>query len=160
LRASNAVTFDDLLVLPVHVLRENPAVLERYRARFRYILVDEYQDTNHAQYQFVRLLAGEQGNLAVVGDGDQSIYRWRGADIRNILEFERDFPAATVVRLEENYRSTPEILAVANAAISVNEGRHAKTLRATRPRGAPVTQVASLDERDEADFIIDEIAAW
>jgi DNA helicase-2/ATP-dependent DNA helicase PcrA len=153
------VTFDDLLVLPVDILRDNPSVLARYRQRFRFILVDEYQDTNHAQYEFVRLLAGEQGNLAVVGDDDQSIYGWRGADIRNILEFANDFPSATVVRLEENYRSTPEILAVANAAISVNAGRHQKTLRPTRPRGAPVTHVASLDERDEADFIIDEIAA-
>jgi len=159
LRAANAVTFDDLLVLPVQVLRENPEVLEYYRDRFRFILVDEYQDTNRAQFQFIKLLGSGHGNVAVVGDDDQSIYGWRGADIRNILDFEKEFASAKVVRLEENYRSTPGILEVANAAISANVARRGKTLRATRPGGDAVTLVAALDERDEADFVVDEIHA-
>ncbi|HWJ22049.1 MAG TPA: UvrD-helicase domain-containing protein, partial [Gemmatimonadaceae bacterium] len=159
LRQANAVTFDDLLVLPVQILRENPALLEQYRNRFRFVLVDEYQDTNAAQYQFVKLLAGEHGNVLVVGDDDQSIYGWRGADIRNILDFEKDFPSARVVRLEENYRSTPEILDLANVAIAANAERRGKTLRATRASGERVTTVSALDERDEADFVAEEILA-
>ena len=158
LRQANAVTFDDLLVLPVHILEQNPDVLERYRRKFRHILVDEYQDTNRAQYRFVSLLGSEHGNVTVVGDDDQSIYGWRGADIRNILDFEHDFPGARIVRLEENYRSTPQILAVANAAISANTARKGKTLRTTRPAGDTVHVVAALDERDEAEFVVDEIS--
>jgi DNA helicase-2/ATP-dependent DNA helicase PcrA len=157
LRAANAVTFDDLLVLPVQVLRENPDVLAQYRGRFDFILVDEYQDTNRAQFQFIKLMGGGHGNVAVVGDDDQSIYGWRGADIRNILDFEKEFGSTKVVRLEENYRSTPGILELANAAISGNVERRGKTLRATRPGGEQVTLAAALDERDEADFVIDEI---
>ena len=134
MRQANAVSFDDLLTLPVQVLEQHSALLEQYRKRFRYILVDEYQDTNRAQYRFVSLLGGAHGNVAVVGDDDQSIYGWRGADIRNILDFEKDFPRAHVVRLEENYRSTPQILSLANAAISANTERRGKTLRSTRPR--------------------------
>src|SRR5260221_630186 len=159
LRLANAADFDDLLVLPVRLLSANPEVLEKYRRRFQYLLVDEYQDTNRAQYQFVRLLAGERGNLCVVGDDDQSIYGWRGADIRNILDFRKDFPDAHVVRLEENYRSTPEVLDLANIVISANTGRMGKTLRATRPSGERVTRVHCLDERDEADFVVEEISA-
>ncbi len=159
LRLANAADFDDLLVLPVRLLSANPQVLEKYRRRFQYLLVDEYQDTNRAQYQFVRLLAGERGNLCVVGDDDQSIYGWRGADIRNILDFRKDFPDAHVVRLEENYRSTPEVLDLANVVISANTGRMGKTLRATRPSGERVTRVHCLDERDEADFVVEEISA-
>ena len=159
LRAANAVTFDDLLVLPVQVLRENPDVLAHYRDRFQFILVDEYQDTNRAQFQFIKLLGSGHGNVVVVGDDDQSIYGWRGADIRNILDFEKEFASAKLVRLEENYRSTPGILELANAAISANVGRRGKTLRATRPGGEPVTLAAALDERDEADFVVDEIRA-
>jgi len=158
LRQANAVTFDDLLVLPVHLLEQNPDVLERYRKRFRYILVDEYQDTNRAQYRFVSLLGSGHGNVTVVGDDDQSIYGWRGADIRNILDFEHDFQGARIVRLEENYRSTPQILAVANAAISANTSRKGKTLRTTRPAGDTVQVVAALDERDEAEFVVEEIS--
>jgi DNA helicase II / ATP-dependent DNA helicase PcrA len=157
LRSANAVTFDDLLVLPVQVLRENPEVLEYYRDRFKFILVDEYQDTNRAQFQLIKLLGSGHGNVAVVGDDDQSIYGWRGADIRNILDFEQEFASAKVVRLEENYRSTPGILEVANAAIRANVARRGKTLRPTRPGGDAVTLVAALDERDEADFVVDEI---
>ncbi|MEO8194520.1 MAG: UvrD-helicase domain-containing protein [Gemmatimonadales bacterium] len=157
LRAANAVTFDDLLVLPVQVLREQQNVLERYRDKFKFILVDEYQDTNRAQFQFIKLLGSGHGNVAVVGDDDQSIYGWRGADIRNILDFEKEFSPAKVVKLEENYRSTPAILDVANAAISANDSRRGKTLRATRTGGESVTLWATLDERDEADLVVDEI---
>jgi DNA helicase-2/ATP-dependent DNA helicase PcrA len=159
LRQANAVTFDDLLTLPVELLTRHPQVLAHYRDRFRHVLIDEYQDTNKAQYRLATLMAGGVGNLMVVGDDDQSIYAWRGADIRNILDFERDFPGATVVRLEENYRSTPEILAVANAAISPNTERRGKTLRTTRASGDQVTTVAALDDRDEADFVISEVQA-
>jgi DNA helicase-2/ATP-dependent DNA helicase PcrA len=157
LRAANAVSFDDLLVLPVHILRQHPDLRAHYAARFEHVLVDEYQDTNHAQYEFVRLIAGPQGNVAVVGDDDQSIYGWRGADVRNILDFERDYPGARVVRLEENYRSTPEILALANVVIAQNAERRGKTLRATRAAGEAVTVLKALDDRDEADAIADEI---
>ncbi|HEY2896728.1 MAG TPA: UvrD-helicase domain-containing protein [Gemmatimonadaceae bacterium] len=157
LRDANAVDFDDLLVLPVRVLQQHPDRVAAYRERFRFLLVDEYQDTNRAQYEFVKLLAGADGNVLVVGDDDQSIYGWRGADIRNILDFERDFPSAVVVRLEDNYRSTPQVLDLANAVISANVGRRGKTLRATLPPGDAVTQVATLDERDEAEFVAEEI---
>jgi DNA helicase-2/ATP-dependent DNA helicase PcrA len=157
LRAANAVTFDDLLVLPVEIFRKDESTLARYRDRFQFILVDEYQDTNRAQFQFVKLLGSAHGNVVVVGDDDQSIYGWRGADIRNILDFEKEFSSAKLVRLEENYRSTPDILHVANAAITQNLGRKGKTLRATRASGEPVTLVAALDERDEADWVLEEI---
>src|SRR5665213_3166875 len=132
---ANAVTFDDLLTLPVQLLSGDEGLRRRLGSRFQFILVDEYQDTNRAQYQFIKLLGAEHSNVVVVGDDDQSIYGWRGADIRNILDFEREFPNARVVRLEENYRSTPNILEVANAAISANVGRKGKTLRPTRPAG-------------------------
>jgi DNA helicase-2/ATP-dependent DNA helicase PcrA len=157
LRTANAVDFDDLLVLPVRLLREYPKQLAAYRDRFRYVLVDEYQDTNRAQYEFVRLLAGDVGNVCVVGDDDQSIYGWRGADIRNILDFKKDFPSASIVRLEENYRSAPQILDVANVVIAANTGRMGKTLRATRGGGEPVTSLRALDERDEAEWIVEEL---
>ncbi|PYP53793.1 MAG: hypothetical protein DMD39_03665 [Gemmatimonadetes bacterium] len=157
LRAANAVSFDDLLVLPVEIFLKDEKTLARYRDRFQFILVDEYQDTNRAQFQFIKLLGSSHGNVAVVGDDDQSIYGWRGADIRNILDFEKEFPTSRVVRLEENYRSTPDILHVANAAITQNVSRKGKTLRATRGAGEPVTLVAALDERDEADFVVEEV---
>jgi DNA helicase II / ATP-dependent DNA helicase PcrA len=159
LRAANAVSFDDLLVLPVEIFRKDEKTLASYRDRFQFILVDEYQDTNRAQFQFIKLLGSRHGNVVVVGDDDQSIYGWRGADIRNILDFEKEFATARLVRLEDNYRSTPDILHVANAAITPNIGRKGKTLRATREAGEPVTLVAALDERDEADFILEEIKA-
>jgi len=159
LRMANAVDFDDLLVLPVRLLAENPPELEKYRRKFKYVLVDEYQDTNRAQYQFIKLLAGGHGNVCVVGDDDQSIYGWRGADIRNILDFNKDFPDAHVVRLEENYRSTPEVLDLANVVISANKGRMGKTLRPTHRSGERVTAARCLDERDEADFIVEELIA-
>ncbi len=157
MRQANAASFDDLLVLPVEILRANPHVLENYRRRFDYILVDEYQDTNRAQFEFVRLLAGERGNVMVVGDEDQSVYGWRGADIRNILDFEKTWPTARTIRLEENYRSTPNVLELANVVIAENTQRLGKTLRATRPAGERVTLVGALDDRDEADFVVEEI---
>ena len=153
LERANAVTFDDLLTLPVRALEQDERLRTHYQRKFRYILVDEYQDTNAAQYRFVGLMAGHYQNVMVVGDDDQSIYGWRGADIRNILDFERDFPGAHIVRLEENYRSTPDILALANAVIAENEERRGKTLRATRASGERVTLIEALDERDEADTI-------
>ncbi|MEI6739721.1 MAG: UvrD-helicase domain-containing protein [Gemmatimonadaceae bacterium] len=155
LEQANAVTFDDLLVLPVRAMERDAALREHYQRRFRFVLVDEYQDTNAAQYRFVSLMGGGYRNVMVVGDDDQSIYGWRGADIRNILDFERDFPGAQVVRLEENYRSTPNVLALANAVIADNTERRGKTLRATRPAGEPVTLIETLDERDEAEVIAD-----
>ena len=160
LRTANAVTFDDLLTLPVQVLREHAGVREELAERFQHVLVDEYQDTNRAQYEFVRLIAGGHGNLAVVGDDDQAIYGWRGADVRNILDFERDFPSATVVRLEENYRSTAPILDLANAVIAANVERRGKTLRATRSGGEPVTLLEAADDRDEADAVVELARTW
>ena len=160
LRAANAASFDDLLTLPVRILREQAAVRERLQSRFKYVLVDEYQDTNRAQYEFVRLIGGGHGNVAVVGDDDQAIYGWRGADIRNILDFERDFPNATVVRLEENYRSTKPILDLANVVIAENEDRRGKTLRATREGGALPMLLEAADDRDEAEAIAAELQRW
>jgi len=157
LEEQNAFDFDDLLMKPVELLRDHADVLAHYRRRFQFLLVDEYQDTNHAQYRFLELLAREHGNLMVVGDDDQSIYGWRGADIRNILDFEKDFPAARVVRLEQNYRSTGRILEVANHVIAQNVKRKGKTLRTDAPPGERLTCVEAQDERDEAEWIVSEI---
>jgi DNA helicase-2/ATP-dependent DNA helicase PcrA len=157
MRSANALDFDDLLVEAHRLLSENPAVLEAYQERFRYILVDEYQDTNHAQYRIVNLLASKYRNLMVVGDDDQSIYSWRGADIRNILEFERDYPDATVIRLEQNYRSTATILAAANAVVANNRGRKPKTLWTANAGGEAISRYYATDERDEARFVATEI---
>ena len=128
LRAANAMDFDDLLVRTLELLRARPEVLEKYQERFRYISVDEYQDTNHVQYEIANLLAAKYQNLMVVGDDDQSIYSWRGADISNILDFEQDFPACKTVKLEQNYRSTGHILAAANAVVRHNSQRKDKRL--------------------------------
>ncbi len=157
LRTQDALDFDDLLVLPVRLLEGSRGLLERYRRRFAFILVDEYQDTNQAQFRLLELLASGHGNLMVVGDDDQSIYGWRGADIRNILDFEHSFPDARVVRLEQNYRSTSVILDAANAVIRENAARKEKTLRTEREGGAPVACVEARDERDEARWIVEEI---
>ncbi|HYV96810.1 MAG TPA: UvrD-helicase domain-containing protein [Gemmatimonadaceae bacterium] len=153
---ANAATFDDLLTLPVHLLRDHEDVARVLSERFEYILVDEYQDTNKAQYEIVRRL-GSHSNVFVVGDDDQSIYGWRGADIRNILDFDRDFPTARVVRLEQNYRSRPEILALANVVIDENTSRRPKTLRPTREPGQGISLVTAADDRDEAEFVADEL---
>ncbi len=157
LKDQNAFDFDDLLVKPVELLQASPAILQGYRDRFSFVLVDEYQDTNLAQFRFLELLAREHGNLMVVGDDDQSIYGWRGADIRNILDFESVFSGARVVRLEQNYRSTSLILDAANAVISQNLERKGKTLRTDRAGGERITVVETGDEVDEARWIVDEI---
>jgi DNA helicase-2/ATP-dependent DNA helicase PcrA len=157
LRRCNAFDFDDLLVRTVGLLEGADEVRERYGDRFLHVLVDEYQDTNHAQYRMVRALADTHRNLCVVGDDDQSIYGWRGADLRNILDFERDFPGAHVVRLERNYRSTEPILRVANAVIARNSARKPKRLRTERGAGEPVTAVRTADERAEAEWAVEEI---
>ena len=153
LRGNNALDFDDLLIRTLELLSQNPPVLEYYQRRFEYILVDEYQDTNAAQYELVRLLAGEKHNLCVVGDDDQSIYGWRGADIRNILDFEKDFPEAKVVKLEQNYRSTGNILDAANQVIAHNRGRKEKALWTEAGEGERIALYHALDERDEAAFV-------
>ena len=153
LKKANALDFDDLLIKTLELFVQHPPVLESYQRRFEYILVDEYQDTNSAQYQLVRLLAGEKRNLCVVGDDDQSIYGWRGADIRNILDFEKDFPDAVVIKLEQNYRSTGNILDAANQVIAHNMGRKEKALWTSEGAGEPVRVYEAQDERDEAYFL-------
>ena len=155
----NAFDFDDLLVKPVELLERHEELLARYRDRFAFVLVDEYQDTNRAQFRFLELLASDHANLMVVGDDDQSIYGWRGADIRNILDFESTFPGARVVRLEQNYRSTAVILDAANAVIAENTQRKGKTLRTDRTGGESLSRVECFDETDEARWIVDEIQA-
>lgn len=152
LRGNNALDFDDLLIKTLELLSSHPPVLQYYQDRFDYILVDEYQDTNVAQYQFVRLLAGSKRNLCVVGDDDQSIYGWRGADIRNILDFEKDFPDCRVIKLEQNYRSTGNILDAANQVIAHNSGRKEKALWTECDPGDKVALYHAMDERDEAAF--------
>jgi DNA helicase-2/ATP-dependent DNA helicase PcrA len=148
--ANDALDFDDLIMYAVKLFTVDPGTLRDYQSRFSHILVDEYQDTNYAQYRLVRLLAGEGGSLFVVGDDDQSIYSWRGADIRNILEFEKDFPNAASVVLDVNYRSTGTILAAASSMISYNNGRKPKVIRAEREMGEKVTLYRAWDDRDEA----------
>ena len=152
LRGNNALDFDDLLIKTLELLSEHPPVLEYYQDKFDYVLVDEYQDTNVAQYQFVRLMAGSKRNLCVVGDDDQSIYGWRGADIRNILEFERDFPDCRIIKLEQNYRSTGNILDAANQVIAHNAGRKEKALWTQGDPGEKIGLYHAMDERDEAAF--------
>jgi DNA helicase II / ATP-dependent DNA helicase PcrA len=157
LRDQNAFDFDDLLVAPVRLLEGDAGVLRTYQERFAFILVDEYQDTNHAQFRLLQLLASHHRNLMVVGDEDQAIYGWRGADIRNILDFESTFPGARVIRLEQNYRSTANILAAANQVIRKNTERKEKTLRTDREEGDLLQVVETADERDEALWIAEEI---
>src|SRR5438477_1041677 len=156
--ASNAVDFDDMLFLTVDVLERFPEALARWRKAFRYVLVDEYQDTNHAQYRLLQLLAGEHRNLFAVGDPDQSIYGWRGAEIRNILEFERDFPVTRTIPLEQNYRSTNTILRAANHVIANNRERKPKNLFSELGEGDPVRVYEVEDEHAEARFVAAEIA--
>jgi len=157
LKRQNAMDFDDLMLHPLTLFREHPDRLAWWRDRFGFILVDEFQDTNKAQYELVRLLGGH-GNVFAVGDDDQSIYGWRGAEVRNMRDFQRDFPGCRIVRLEENYRSSQLILEAANAAISRNVGRLGKTLRTRRAGGESATVLASADERDEAEWIAGELA--
>lgn len=158
LRKNNALDFDDLLLVAVKLLQSNAAVLDKYSHRFRYLMIDEYQDTNHAQYLLAKLLASHWKNIAVVGDADQSIYAWRGADIQNILDFEKDYPNCTSIKLEQNYRSTKIILDAANAVIDNNEGRPEKNLWTDKTEGAKIQHFTAQSEHEEAAFIGDTIA--
>lgn len=158
LRKNNALDFDDLLLVAVKLLQSNEAVLDKYSKRFRYVMIDEYQDTNHAQYLLAKLLASHWKNIAVVGDADQSIYAWRGADIQNILDFEKDYPNCRSIKLEQNYRSTKIILDAANAVIENNEGRPKKNLWTDKTEGAKIQHFTAQSEHEEAAFIGDTIA--
>ncbi len=157
LAENNALDFGDLLLVLVDLFERDAAVLAAYQDRFRYLMVDEYQDTNRVQYRLLRLLGASHRNVCVVGDDDQSIYRWRGADLRNIPDFERDFPGAHVLRLEQNYRSTKNILAAAGAVIQQNRGRKGKTLWTENPTGELITLFSASDERAEARQVVDQI---
>jgi len=155
--ANNALDFDDLIMLTVNILRQYPDVLEYYQEKFRYILVDEYQDTNHAQYVFINLLAGRYRNLCVVGDDDQSVYGWRGADVQNILDFERDYPEAKVLKLEQNYRSTQKILRAANEVVKNNSNRKTKSLWTENNEGEGIVLFKGWNEHDESRFVSEKI---
>ena len=159
LRAANALDFDDILYIPVKLLQQEPEVREYYQRKFQYVLVDEYQDTNHVQYLLTSLLSGHWGNICVVGDDDQSIYRFRGATIENILSFEEQYPGARVIRLEQNYRSTQSILDAANAVIAHNLGRKGKHLWTARQGGAPILVYEASDESSEGNFVAGQILA-
>ena len=154
---ANALDFDDLLVKTVNLFKKNPDILQYYTHRFRYVHVDEYQDTNYAQYTLIKLLTEQSQNLCVVGDDDQSIYGWRGADIRNILDFEKDYPNATIIKLEQNYRSTSNILEAANQVIAHNHGRREKALWTEIVNGDPIRVFCAGDEREEAAWVCDRI---
>lgn len=157
LREMNALDFDDLLVLTARMLADVPGLKEEYQARFHYVLIDEYQDTNRAQYLLMRLLAGGRENVHATGDPDQSIYSWRGADYRNIMDFQNDFPAARVVRLEQNYRSTKTILAAANELIRHNQDRIEKDLFTENDEGEPVTLASLPSDREEARWVLETV---
>ena len=155
---ANALDFDDLIGMTLELFRNRGDVLEKYQNKFRDILVDEYQDTNMPQYALIKMLSGAHANICVVGDDDQSIYGWRGADIRNILEFEQDFPGARVIRLEQNYRSTGVILDAANEVIANNVGRKSKKLWTKKPGGENIVMHCADNEREEAVFIARRIS--
>lgn len=157
LKANNALDFDDLLMVTVRMLLAHPDLSRKYQEKFQYVMIDEYQDTNHAQYLLAKILAGKYQNICVVGDADQSIYAWRGADISNILNFETDYPCAKLIKLEQNYRSTQTILEAANAVIENNTERKPKTLWTDNNAGEPITHFQAYDERDEARFVADTI---
>ena len=158
LRKNNALDFDDLLLVAVKLLQTNAEVFDKYRQRFRYIMIDEYQDTNHAQYTLATLLASLHKNICVVGDADQSIYAWRGADIQNILDFEKDYPGCVTIKLEQNYRSTKTILQAANAVIDNNEDRPEKVLWTDKDTGAKIRHFTAQSEREESAFISETIS--
>ena len=157
LRTANALDFDDIIFHTVTLLQQERSVLDYYQRKFRYVLVDEYQDTNHLQYLLTSLLAGGYKNLCVVGDDDQSIYRFRGANIENILNFEEQYPTARTIRLEQNYRSTQNILDAANAVIQNNQGRKGKTLWTDNGGGDVVTVKTTFNESDEANYVAGDI---
>ncbi|MEK7160482.1 MAG: 3'-5' exonuclease, partial [Patescibacteria group bacterium] len=158
LQKANALDFDDLIMLMVKLWQEHPAILAKYQEKFRYIMVDEYQDTNHAQYVLINLLAAKYRNLFVIGDDSQSIYSWRGADFRNLLAFEKDYPDAKVILLEQNYRSTQNILNAAHQVIIKNKNRKEKELWTANPQGQAITIFGARDEQEEGRYIIQEIA--
>ena len=157
LQQNNALDFDDLLLLTLKLLQTNEEVRTKYQEKFDYLMVDEYQDTNHAQYLLTKILAAKHRNICVVGDADQSIYGWRGADIQNILDFEKDYPDAKLVKLEQNYRSTQVILDAANAVIENNTGRKPKNLWTDNGNGTEIIYYQAMDERDEARFVIEQL---
>ena len=157
LREAGALDFDDLLLKAVELFEQAPEVLEKYQARWRYLHVDEYQDTNRPQYLWVKALAAAHRNLCVVGDDDQSIYGWRGANVQNILDFERDYPDATVVKLEQNYRSTQLILDAAHAVVSRNERRTDKKLWTENQGGVPIQRFEAFNEEEEAEWIARQV---
>ncbi|HWO33821.1 MAG TPA: UvrD-helicase domain-containing protein, partial [Candidatus Acidoferrum sp.] len=160
LRKANALDFDDLLLEATRLLKTASHVREYYNRRFQYLLIDEYQDTNRPQYELMRMLAGERHNVCAVGDEDQSIYSWRGADIRNILEFEKDFPEAKVIRLEQNYRSTQNILQAASSVVANNLRRKGKNLWTSRQGGAKIGYYEAPDGENEALFAADHVAKY
>lgn len=157
LKENNAIDFDDILCMVVKLFKTHPEVLERYQDRFQYIMVDEYQDTNKIQYELIHLLAAKYENICVVGDDDQSIYEWRGADVQNILSFEKDHKNAKIIKLEENYRSTKKILHLANSVIANNETRKEKALWTQNEEGEPIVYYEADDDRDEGHFIVRQI---
>src|SRR6266516_2584433 len=157
LRAAGALDFDDIIMETVRLFREHPEVLEHYQERFRYVLIDEYQDTNRAQYRLVNLLAARYRNLCVVGDADQGVYSWRGATIQNLLDFEHDYPDAAVFVMEQNYRSTQSILEIANALIRHNVQRKPKSLWTESDRGDLVVRYRADNEHDEAWYVANEV---
>src|SRR5205823_6123024 len=158
LRQANAMDFDDLLLHPLTLFREHPERLAYWQQQFEHVLVDEFQDTNAAQYRLVKLLAARHTNLCVVGDDDQAIYGWRGADVRHMLSFQQDFPSTTLIKLEQNYRSTQVILDAANGIIAENARRLGKTLFTAKQGGEPVTLLTAADERDEAEWLAGELS--
>src|SRR5215470_9763399 len=160
LRKANALDFDDLLLEAVRLLKRSSAIREYYTRRFKYLLVDEYQDTNRPQYELMRVLAGDRHNVCAVGDEDQSIYSWRGADIRNILEFERDFPEARIIRLEQNYRSTQNILQAASAVVANNVKRKGKNLWTSRKGGSKIRYYEAPDGENESLFVADYVSRY
>ena len=160
LRENNALDFDDLIMMTVELFESCADVLESYQDKFKYILIDEYQDTNHSQYRLVRALAQKHQNICVVGDDDQSIYSWRGADINNILDFERDYPNTTILRLEQNYRSTQNILSAAYEVVRNNSRRKEKKLWTENATGDGLICYEATDEVDEAGYVIQEIQNW
>ena len=157
LKRNNSLDFDDLLVLPLKLFKEHKEVLEKYQDRFRYVLIDEYQDTNEAQYLLSKMISAKYKNICVVGDPDQAIYSWRGANYKNILNFEKDYKDSTTILLEENYRSTKNILDAANCVIKNNQGRKEKNLWSKNGDGDKLTYYRAYDEREEAQYVIREI---
>src|SRR5205823_2011404 len=157
LQKSNALDFDDLLIKAVELFDKFPGAAEKYSTRFQYVMVDEYQDTNRMQYRLVRHLTRMHDNVCVVGDEDQSIYSWRGADIQNILSFEKDFPNVRIIKLEQNYRSTKNILAAASAVVANNEMRKGKSLWTQNPPGERITYMEASDADEEAMFTAERI---